>query len=402
MIGCYRHWLPVKRSSAARNDLSTGNRYFWQVSVNTPYAHATWRPIRQFELAAGFRSYHYALSSLATQYGAFSVTAPQGNDIPSTFASGNAAGGTVPSVTLTYNIDTERMVYLKADEGFRVGGASNLTGPIPVVAASNTNPLLGALVANECGLQAKILLTTTCNPNILLQAPTTYGSDHLWSYELGVKSSFFNRRLIVNLDGYLVNWSNPEVPTSLSGYALTVNGGNARITGVEGHVEGLLPGGFDLALNGAYTHAKFDESSAITGYPAGTAIPDTPSVSGSAFLSWKHTLRNSSGLSLVGSLEADYTGAKTDLPLGVTATLLDMNQLLVHMPAYTMLNLRFGIDKEMDADNRWSATMFVHNLTNKMVLLDPQPQVVLLNGAFNRFVISQPLTAGIDLAFHFH
>jgi len=37
-----------------------------------------------------------------------------------------------------------------------------------------------------------------------------------------------------------------------------------------------------------------------------------------------------------------------------------------------------------------------------MVLLDPQPQVVLLNGAFNRFVISQPLTAGIDLAYHFH
>ena len=151
-----------------------------------------------------------------------------------------------------------------------------------MAAASNTNPLFASDVANECGLQAKILLTTTCNPNTLLQAPTTFSSDSLWSYELGEKSSFFDHRLIANLDAYLEDWYNPQVATNLAGYGLTVNGGNARIKGIDGQLQGLLPGGFDLSLNASYTDAKFVESSAISGYPAGTQIPDTPKVSGSA------------------------------------------------------------------------------------------------------------------------
>jgi hypothetical protein len=37
----------------------------------------------------------------------------------------------------------------------------------------------------------------------------------------------------------------------------------------------------------------------------------------------------------------------------------------------------------------------------KQVLLDPQPQIGLQTGAFERFVISQPLTAGIDVSYAF-
>jgi len=35
LVGFYPQF-PAKRSPPARNDLSTRNRYFWQVSVNTP------------------------------------------------------------------------------------------------------------------------------------------------------------------------------------------------------------------------------------------------------------------------------------------------------------------------------------------------------------------------------
>jgi hypothetical protein len=35
LVGFYRQYA-VKRSPPERNDLSTGNRYFWRVSVNTP------------------------------------------------------------------------------------------------------------------------------------------------------------------------------------------------------------------------------------------------------------------------------------------------------------------------------------------------------------------------------
>ncbi len=367
---------------------------------NAVYGHVSWRLSPHFAVAAGFRHYHYSLSETSTEHGVFSVLGVEGNAVPYNSAASIAASGTVPSVTLTYNINPDHMLYVRIDKGFRLGGASGDTGPIPVVAASNTNPIFAAQVANECGLQAKVLLTTTCNPNILLQGPTTYGSDSLWSYELGEKSSFLHHRLIVNLDGYLENWYHPQVPTNIAGFGFTVNGGDARIKGIEGQIETLLPEGFELSLNGSYVDAKFIHGSAIAGYPAGMRIPDTPEISGSAVLGWKRYLGNS--LSLFGSLEEDYTGSRTDLPFGVTSTLLTMNQLLVHLPAYSIANVRFGIKGDRHGGDYWSAALFVNNLTNNIILIDPQPQISLQDTAYSRFVISQPLTAGIDVSYAFH
>jgi iron complex outermembrane receptor protein len=205
--------------------------------------------------------------------------------------------------------------------------------------------------------------------------------------------------LLVNLDGYLEDWYRPQIATNVAGFGFNVNGGNARIKGFEGQLQALLPGGFDLSLNGSYVDAKFIQTSALTGYPAGTQIPDTPRVSGSAILGWKHYLNDN--LSLYGSLEDDYVGSRTDLPFGVTATLLTLNQMLIHMPSYSIANFRFGLRGERDNGDRWSATLFVNNLTNNIVLIDPQPQISLQDGAFSRYVVSQPLTAGIDVSYNF-
>ncbi len=366
---------------------------------NAVYGNVSWRLSPHFEAAAGLRYYRYSLTETSTEYGLFTPLAAEGLNVPYNAANSTSASGTAPSFTLTYNIDSDHMVYARVGKGFRLGGVSTLTGPIPVAAASNTNPLYASDVANECGLQAKILLTTTCNPKTLLQAPTTFSSDSLWSYELGEKSSFLDHRLIVNLNAYLEDWYNPQVATNLAGYGLTVNGGNARIKGLEGQLQALLPGGFDFSLNASYTDAKFIESSAVSGFPAGTQIPDTPKVSGSAVLQWKYPLVEE--LSLFGSLEEDYTGNKTDLPFGVTATLQNIDQLLVHLPAYAISNFRFGVRGERNGGDHWSAALFVNNLTNTHVLLDPQPQIALQTSAFERYIMNQPLTAGIDVSYAF-
>ena len=366
---------------------------------NAVYGHLSWRPVSQFEVAVGVRRYHFSLNETSDEYGVFTPLGPEGDDVPFNAGTSDSANGTVPDLTLTYNIDSDHMVYARAGKGFRLGGVSTLVGPIPVVAASNTNPLFASGVANECGLQAKILLSSTCNPNILLQAPTTFKSDSLWSYELGEKSTFLDHHLIADFDAYLEDWYNPQVATNLAGFGLTVNGGDARVKGLEGQLEGLLGAGFDLSLNASYTDAEFVESSAISGYPRGTQIPDTPKVSASLVLQWERELAN--GLSVSGSLEDDYTGSRTDLPFGVTATLQTMDSLLVHLPSYNLANLRFGLRGQRDNGDRWSATLFVDNLANKVVLVDPQPQISLLTQAFDRYVINQPRTAGIDVSYQF-
>ncbi len=364
---------------------------------NAVYANLSWRWSPQFEAAAGIRHYHYGLDESSTEHGVFTPLGAEGANVPFNAANTIGASGSAPSFSLTYNVDPDHMVYLRVGKGFRLGGVTTETGPIPVTASNNPNPIFASLVANECGLQAKILLSTTCNPNILLQAPTTFDSDRLWSYELGEKSSFFDHRLIANLNAYLEDWYNPQVATSLAGYGLTVNGGNARIKGLEGQLQALLPAGFDFSLNASYVDAKFVQSSAVSGTPAGTEIPDTPELSGSAVLQWMRHL--SDGRSLFGLIEEDYTGNKTDLPFGVTATLLTTNQLLVHLPAYTIGKLRFGLKGDRESGGRWSAALFVNNFTNEHVLLDPQPQVGLQTAAFERYVLNQPLTAGVDFTY---
>ena len=365
---------------------------------NAEYGHVQWRFSPHLAVALGFRHYHYSLRETSTEYGVFSVLAVEGNTVPYKSATSISASGTVPSFTLTYNIDRDHMLYARIDKGFRLGGASGTAGPIPVVPLTNTNPILAAQVANECGLQEKVLLTA-CSPNVFLQGPTTYGSDSLWSYELGEKSTFLDHRLIVNIDGYLEDWYHPQVPTNIDGFGFTVNGGNARIKGIEGDIEGLLPGGFKLSLNASYIRGEFIQGNALAGYPAGTPIPDTPEVSGSAVLSWEHALSGS--LAMFSMIEEDYTGARTDLPFGVTATLQTLNQLMIHMPAYSIANLRIGLRGERSGGDHWSAALFVNNFTNDLVLIDPNPQLSLQDTAYMRYTMSQPLTAGIDVSYSF-
>jgi hypothetical protein len=99
---------------------------------------------------------------------------------------------------------------------------------------------------------------------------------------------------------------------------------------------------------------------------------------------------------VLGSIEGDYTGTRTDLPFGVTATLDNVEQVLVHMPAYAVGKLRFGLKS-----NQWTASMFVNNFTNNHSLVDPQPNGGLQTTAFDRYVMLRPLTGGVDVTYRF-
>lgn len=363
------------------------------VGQDALFGHFSWRFSPHFQLAVGLRHYHYSLSESVTQYGVFSVYGAQGDAVPFNSAGSDEASGTIPSVTLTYNIDHDHMVYATASKGVRLGGVSQ---PVPVGLASSSNLVLAG---NECALQAKILLAASCNPNLLLSLPASFSSDWVWSWELGEKSSFFENRLIADVDGFYESWRNPQVATTLAGFGVAVNGGDATIKGIEAQLQALLSRDWDITLNGDYMDAKFVQSSAISGFPEGAEVPDTPQVQFSAVLQWHHDL--SDNTSLVGSLEDDYTGARTDAQYGETLTLLNYGQLIVHLPSYNMVNARLGVRGTRTSGARWTATLFVDNLTDEQVLLDPQSQIALQTAAFSRYSITRPLTAGLDVTFEF-
>jgi iron complex outermembrane recepter protein len=359
---------------------------------NSEFGEASWQFTSDFKATVGVRHYRYSLNQTNSEYGVFTVNADQGNTVPYNTAASNSASGTNPKVDLSYNIDKDVLVYATVAKGFRLGGVNQ---PIPVAYATPANLANNTVTyGNECSLQAK-LLAAPCNPNILLQAPSTFSSDSVWNYEIGEKSAFLEHRLIANVSAYYERWNNPQLATNLAGFGITANGGNARIVGLEAEFQALLTREWDLGVNLGYIDSKFTESSAITGFPDGYAVPDIPKVTASATLRWKQPVTDE--VALNGSLEGDYVGTRTDQPYGETITLQNIDSYLVHLPAYGLLNLRFGA-----VGNAWSAFLFVNNLTNKETVLDPQPQIDLQMNAYVRYLVNRPRTTGLDVSYKFH
>ena len=243
------------------------------ITQNAEFGQLSWQFLPDLTGTVGLRHYRYSLSQTNEEYGVFTVYGAAGNTTPYFTAASNSASGTDPKFDLSYNLNKDVLLYATAAKGFRLGGVNQ---PIPVdYNVKGNNPVL---IANECSLQAKLLLIpiSACRSDLLLQAPATYSSDSVWNYEIGEKSAFFDRRLIVNVSAYYERWSDPQIATNLAGYGITANGADAHIYGMEAELQALLSREWTLGLNLGLTHATFAADSLITGYPNGSDVPDIP------------------------------------------------------------------------------------------------------------------------------
>ena len=364
------------------------------ITQNAQFGEISWEFTPDLKGTVGLRHYHYSLSQTNQEFGVFTVNAGLGNSAPFNTGASNTASGTDPKFDLSFKATPDVLLYATIAKGFRLGGVNQ---PIPVALPPNPNSVL---TGNECSLQQKVLLIPAAQcfvgpqSGLLLQAPATFSSDSVWNYEVGEKSELLDKHLTLNVSAYYERWTNPQVATNLAGFGITANGSDARIYGLEAEMQALLSREWTLGVNFGYTNAQFLNDSSITGFPSGYSVPDIPDVTASATLRWKHELSND--LSLIGMLEGDYVGTRTDQPYGETLTLLNIDTFLVHLPAYAFLNARLGL-----AGDRWSASLYVNNLTNKETVLDPQPQIDIQTNAFVRYLVNRPITAGLDFTFKF-
>jgi iron complex outermembrane recepter protein len=368
-----------------------------------------------WKATVGLRAYHYEYTQSNSEWGDFTPYgftnllsgAPTlaGNTAPfNTTSSGNASGVN-PKFDLSWQMNPELLLYATAARGFRMGGTDQpFTGYATTVSAAACGAPSSLAIILQCGLQQKLSATRTTPggyyapnvqfPNASAQGVPQFKSDSVWNYELGEKGEFFDRQLTINWDVYYERWNSPQLATNVGGFGYSVNGANASILGSELEMWLKLPAGFSFAGNLGLADSKFLSDSAITGYLSGTAIPDSPKVTTSV------TLRNVQPLTgqfqLISSLSYNYIGERTNAPYGETITLNNMNQLLVHLPAYGLMNLRAGVK----ADD-WSFNVFANNLLNKEALLDTQPQINLQTAAFTRYIVNQPRTIGLDVNYSF-
>jgi iron complex outermembrane recepter protein len=165
-------------------------------------------------------------------------------------ATGSAAVLTPPVATsdqsvMTYlinpkfHITDDVMVYARAASGFRPGGPNFVLSP---------------------GLG---------NP--------TYAPDRLWSYELGEKATFLDKRATLNFDVYDILWKDIQVTVNVGGVNQLENAGTARVTGAEMAFDYRILPALTLCGSAAYTDARLTSTPAVIDVTTpGVRLPLSP------------------------------------------------------------------------------------------------------------------------------
>jgi len=331
-----------------------------QIRQKAIFGEATYAITEKLKLTGGLRFYSYN-NTLDMSFSGWG--SPLGTNVPTTTHQVQSNTGINPKLNVAYDVDRDLMIYGTVAKGFRPGGGNQ---PLP---------LSGCVLAglNSLGYNGV--------------EPMTYKADTLWSYEAGEKARLLGGSLRINASVFYENWQNIQLEELPCNYPLFDNANSAHIYGGEVEVRASLTRGLTIGANAGFTHATLAQTA--HGFRAGDRLPDVAPFTASVNLSYHAPINDR--LDLIARLENVYTGTRVDLtfPGGSPNT-------QTPLPVYDLTNVRVGLGAD-----RWTASLFVNNLLNKKTSLENIVQLTLANAAFNRVATSQPLTAGVDLSYHF-
>ncbi len=159
---------------------------------------------------------------------------------PSTTGSGsNSENSFTPKLSVQYQADPNNMFYATYAKGFRPGGANN---PLPYAACSTDFQNFG--IAN---------------------APTTYNSDTVDSYELGAKNNI-NNRIRIASSIYYIKWNNIQqvVVPPICEISFISNLGRAVSKGIDLELQAALTDSLALDLAAGYNSARYTQDSKLS------------------------------------------------------------------------------------------------------------------------------------------
>jgi iron complex outermembrane recepter protein len=156
----------------------------------------------------------------------------------------------------------------------------------------------------------------------------SFKPETLTNYELGIKSSWLDNRIRVNLDGYFSQYRDIQLGLLNCGFipaigpqfgspcALPYNAGDAHVKGVELETQARF-GGFQIDLSGSYIDFKYIYLNPNSGVTTDMITPFTPKWQGNAGIQYTANLPFGSGAALTGRLDASsrsqiYTNAVND------------------------------------------------------------------------------------------
>ncbi len=332
------------------------------------------------KLTAGLRYFKFDVSNISHQCGLGTGTGDQ------TCQDATAAGkGTnvLPKLNLSYTPTPDLTLYSTLAKGSRPGGV-NL--PIPL-------PTIQQLVANNGAYNCGLPLANQQDPNLpiptgltyVTKQPSYFGPDAVWSFEIGEKSRFDDRRFTLNADIYYIKWQDIQQVLSLScGYPYTSNVGEARAYGPEVEFAAEIASGLTLNLSGTYTTAQITKPTIASGIVSGRQIINVPKYTVIATVDYVTDLGN------------DYKG-RFRIASSLTGPIVDQAYYVENLPSHNFIDGRVGVEK-----GSWAAYLVGTNLTNKIAALTiDNTTFAWQQPTITRVSTNQPRTIGLDFQYKF-
>jgi iron complex outermembrane receptor protein len=275
-----------------------------------------------------------------------------------------------PKVTLTHDFSSQQNVYASAGEGYRLGGP---TGPI--VYGPET----------VCSADFALINQTS--------QPTKFGSDSLWTYEVGSKGRYLDGRLTLNGAAFYTDWKNIQQQIYLPdcGYYFTENVGDARIYGGELESRLMIVDGLLLTADLSAESATITRSVNPVTVPVGANLIDVPQATANVNLaySWyindKVQVKPFIGWEWTGRSNGSYQRFTNTVALG------SLTNLNYNNPAYSVVNANVTVSY-----GNVDVSVFAKNLLNDQTIIQT-PEV---NTVYEGYTV-RPRTIGVSLKAHF-
>ena len=224
------------------------------------------------KLTAGLRWSEEELSFTSYTYGLLVAAPFTGNPNGAPNTAGVPVTGDVterpitPKLTFSWQATEDNLLYATAASGFRPGGVQSQA-------------------TAQCATDlAQLNITAT---------PASYGSDKVWSYELGSKMHMADRRISLTGSVFRINWDKPQTPYLLPTcvFSYIQNIGKAVSQGFDMQGDFRVTPSFTLNSSVGYTDAHYTET--VQTVPNAQGVRSTLVFAGQDFVGiphWQGTL----------------------------------------------------------------------------------------------------------------
>lgn len=232
-----------------------------------------------------------------------------------------------------------------------------------------------------------------------------FDSEEVTNYELGIKSTLLDGRLIANATLYRTDIENFQDRSFQDLSFVVTNAGELRQQGLEADIKYMPREELFVSLGYAYLDSEFlsfDQASNLPGVSGAQDLEGEPnhySAEHQVNLTsqWEDNLGNT-GINWFVRGEVSWTD---DMNIGATTN----NNPQTVQEAYALTNIRVGLNSD---DDRWSVSAFMENVTDEeyCTTMFDQPAGSLLGtisdeGTLIRCVMGAPRTVGLRGSYYF-